>query len=125
MGKSKVRKKNGKPVKYTPKPTGISKTKMKKLMELIAQQQELMKEPQETLEIREGAGELHISENFTKKLNVLASDSINEGPELHETENSQEEFIESLDSLSSESINTEIKEDSSDVTEGPVSSENE
>ena len=31
MGKSKVRKKNGKPVKYTPKPTGISKTKMKKL----------------------------------------------------------------------------------------------
>jgi hypothetical protein len=125
MGKSKVRKKNGKPVKYTPKPTGISKTKMKKLMELIAQQQELMKEPQETLEIREGGGALHISENFTKKLNVLASDSINEGPELQETENSHKEFTESLDSLSSESINTEIKEDSSDVTEGPVSSENE
>ena len=34
MTKSRVRKKNGKPVKYTPKPTGISKTKMKKLMEL-------------------------------------------------------------------------------------------
>lgn len=124
MGKSKVRKKNGKPVKYTPKPTGISKTKMKKLMEMIAQQQELMKEPSETPEIREGGGALHISEDFTKKLNVVSSDSINEGPELHETENSQEEFIESLDSLSSESIDTGIKEDSSGETEGPVSSEN-
>jgi hypothetical protein len=125
MPKSKVRKKKGKPVKYTPKPTGISKTKMKKLMELIAQQQESMKEASETPEIREGEGSLHISENFTKKLNVVASDSINEGPELQETENSHEEFIESLDSLSSESIDTEIYDDSSDVTEGPVSSENE
>lgn len=125
MGKSKVRKKNGKPVKYTPKPTGISKTKMKKLMELIAQQQELMKEPSETLEIREGEGSLHISGDFTKKLNVVASDQINEGPELHETEKSHEEFIDSLDTLSSESIDTEIPDDSSDVTEGPVSSGNE
>jgi hypothetical protein len=125
MPKSKVRKKKGKPVKYTPKPTGISKTKMKKLMELIAQQQELMKEAQETPEIREGEGSLHISEDFTKKLNVVSSDSINEGPELQETENSHVEFIESLDSLSSESIDTEIYDDSSDVTEGPVSSENE
>jgi hypothetical protein len=125
MPKSKVRKKKGKPVKYTPKPTGISKTKMKKLMELIAQQQELMKEAPETPEIREGAGELHISEDFTKKLNVLASDSINEGPELQETENSHEEFIESLDSLSSESIDNEIHDDSSELTEGPSSSENE
>lgn len=125
MGKSKVRKKNGKPVKYTPKPTGISKTKMKKLMELIAQQQELMKEAQETPEIREGEGALHISEDFTKKLNVLSSDSINEGPELQETENSHEEFIDSLDSLSSESIDTDTQEDSSGITEGPVSSENE
>ena len=33
MPKSRVRKKKGKPVKYTPKPTGISKTKMKKLMD--------------------------------------------------------------------------------------------
>lgn len=125
MPKSKVRKKKGKPVKYTPKPTGISKTKMKKLMEMIAQQQELMKEPSETLEIREGGGSLHISEDFTKKLNVVASDQINEGPELQETENSHKEFTESLDSLSSESIDTEIKEDSSDLTEGPVSSEDE
>ena len=125
MPKSKVRKKKGKPVKYTPKPTGISKTKMKKLMELIAQQQELMKESAETPEIREGEGSLHISDDFTKKLNVVSSDSINEGPELQETENSHVEFIESLDSLSCESIDTEIYDDSSDVTEGPVSSENE
>lgn len=125
MPKSKVRKKKGKPVKYTPKPTGISKTKMKKLMELIAQQQESMKEASETPEIREGEGSLHISENFTKKLNVVASDEINEGPELQEIENSHKEFTESLDSLSSESIDTEIEEDSSDLTEGPVSSEDE
>ena len=124
MPKSKVRKKKGKPVKYTSKPTGISKTKMKKLMEMIAQQQELMKEAPETIEIREGGGSLHISEDFTKKLNVLASDSIKEGPELHETENSQEEFIESIDSLSSESIDTEIHDNSSNITEGPVTSEN-
>ena len=125
MPKSKVRKKKGKPVKYTPKPTGISKTKMKKLMEMIAQQQELTKEPSETLEIREGGGALHISEDFTKKLNVLASDSINEGPELQETENSHEEFIESLDSLSSESIDADTRDDFSGITEGPSSSENE
>ena len=67
MPKSKVRKKKGKPVKYTPKPTGISKTKMKKLMEMIAQQQESMKEASETPEIREGKGALHISEEFTKQ----------------------------------------------------------
>lgn len=35
MARSRVRKKNGKKVKYTPNPTGISKTKMKKLMEII------------------------------------------------------------------------------------------
>jgi hypothetical protein len=125
MPKSRVRKKKGKPVKYTPKPAGISKTKMKKLMELISQQQELMKESSETPEIREGEGSLHISEDFTKKLNVVSADSINEGPELQETENSHEEFIESLDSLSSASIDTEIYNDSSELTEGPVSSENE
>lgn len=43
MPKSRVRKKNGKKVKYTPKPTGISKTKMKKLMELIEQQKLMTK----------------------------------------------------------------------------------
>ena len=42
MPKSRVRKKNGKKVKYTPKPTGLSKTKMKKIMDMIAEQQKNM-----------------------------------------------------------------------------------
>jgi hypothetical protein len=124
MPKSKVRKKKGKPVKYTPKPTGISKTKMKKLMELIAQQQELMKEAPETPEIREGKGALHISEDFTKKLNVLATDQINEGPELQENEDSNNKFSdESVDlpTIVVENEDLEISEEN----EGPVSSESE
>jgi hypothetical protein len=124
MPKSKVRKKKGKPVKYTPKPTGISKTKMKKLMELIAQQQELMKEAPETPEIREGKGALHISEDFTKKLNVLGTDQINEGPELQENEDSNNKFSdESVDlpTIVVENEDLEISEEN----EGPVSSESE
>jgi len=124
MPKSKVRKKKGKPVKYTPKPTGISKTKMKKLMEMIAQQQELMKEAPETPEIREGKGALHISEDFTKKLNVLATDQINEGPELQENEDSNNKFSdESVDlpTIVVENEDLEISEEN----EGPVSSESE
>lgn len=124
MPKSKVRKKKGKPVKYTPKPTGISKTKMKKLMELIAQQQELMKEPQETLEIREGAGALHISDDFTKKLNVLSSDSINEGPELQENEDSNNKFSDESGDLPTIVVENEDLE-ISEENEGPVSSESE
>ena len=121
MPKSKVRKKKGKPVKYTTKPTGISKTKMKKLMELIAQQQELMKEAPETPEIREGKGALHISEDFTKKLNVLATDQINEGPELQENEDSNNKFSdESVDlpTTIDENEGIEIPQEN----EGPLSS---
>lgn len=40
--KSRVRKKNGKPVKYQPKPKGISKTKMKKILEMIQDQQKIL-----------------------------------------------------------------------------------
>lgn len=73
MPKSKVRKKNGKKVKYTPKPTGLSKTKMKKLMEMISGQQ---KEMQET-------GALQISEDFSNKMNVIPTEEIStDGPSL-------------------------------------------
>lgn len=41
MSKSRVRKKNGKKVKYTPPVQGISKTKMKKIQEYFALQKEL------------------------------------------------------------------------------------
>ncbi len=120
MTKSRVRKKNGKPVKYTPKPTGISKTKMKKLMELIAQQQELMKlsaETPGTPEIRE-EGTLHISDEFTKKLNVVSSDKINEGPIL------QEDLVLTEKEASSDS-NVESNPDTTVENEGPISSTNE
>lgn len=40
--KSRVRKRNGKPVKYQPKPKGISKTKMKKILEMIQEQQKIL-----------------------------------------------------------------------------------
>lgn len=121
MPKSKVRKKKGKPVKYTTKPTGISKTKMKKLMELIAQQQELIKEAPETPEIREGKGDLHISEDFTKKLNVLATDKINKGPELQESERSHQKSSnepEDLPTAIDENEGIEISQEN----EGPLSS---
>jgi len=122
MPKSKVRKKKGKPVKYTPKPTGISKTKMKKLMEMIAQQQELINESSETPEIREGKSDLHISEEFTKKLNVLATDKINKGPELQESEGSHQKSSnepEDLPTTIDENEGIEISEEN----EGPVSSD--
>jgi hypothetical protein len=122
MPKSKVRKKKGKPVKYTPKPTGISKTKMKKLMEIIARQQESMKEAPETPEIREGKGDLHISEEFTKKLNVLATDKINKGPELQENEDLNNKFSdESVDLPTAIDENEGIE--ISQENEGPVSSD--
>jgi hypothetical protein len=120
MTKSRVRKKNGKPVKYTPKPTGISKTKMKKLMELIAQQQELMKLSSEapgTPEIRE-EGTLHISDEFTKKLNVVSSDKISEGPELQEDSILQENEV-VTDSKDESNLDIPVE------NEGPVSSTNE
>jgi hypothetical protein len=122
MPKSKVRKKKGKPVKYTPKPTGISKTKMKKLMEIIARQQESMKEAPETPEIREGKGDLHISEEFTKKLNVLATDKINKGPELQESEKSHQKSSdepEDLPTAIDENGGIEISQEN----EGPLSSD--
>jgi hypothetical protein len=113
MPKSRVRKKKGKPVKYTPQPQGISKTKMKKLMELIAQQRELMETQQtETPEIREGEGQLLIGSEFTKKLNVNPSENILEGPGLSDIKE------EKSDELQQE----EISEVTHAEEEGPVSS---
>jgi len=114
--KSRVRKKNGKPVKYKPKPKGMSKTKMKKLMEMLQQQQEdSQKNSGEIPEIREGEGQLLISPEFIKKLNVNPSDEIKEGPELSEKENNDviPEIIE----------DTQEKIDEEEA-EGPVSSQN-
>jgi len=113
MPKSRVRKKKGKPVKYTPKPQGISKTKMKHLMELIAKQQELMQaQSTETPELREGGGELIIGSEFTKKLNVNPSAGILEGPGLSDIKEEVKE---------SEVKSEKIVEVAPDVEEGPVS----
>jgi hypothetical protein len=80
MSKSKVRKKNGKKVKYKPNPTGLSKTKMKKLMEMISGQQKSMQETQDNVV-------LGISEDFSDKINLAPADEIStEGPPLSYSE---------------------------------------
>ena len=97
MPKSKVRKKNGKKVKYTPTPKGLSKTKMKKLMEMIAEQQKNLESVPQS-EVRDESAPLHISEEFTKKLNVIPSSEVSEeGPSLSvaTAENTQEEKVNS------------------------------
>jgi len=111
--KSRVRKKNGKPVKYKPKSKGLSKTQMKKLMEMIQKQQE-NNTPTETPEIRDGQGELLISPEFIKKLNVNKSDEIEEGPILLETEKKEEPIAEV------DPVEENIEEDQE---KGPLSSE--
>jgi hypothetical protein len=80
MPKSKVRKKNGKKVKHNPKPTGLSKTKMKKLMEMISGQQKSMQESQDNVV-------LEISEDFSKKINLTPTGEIStDGPALSYSE---------------------------------------
>ena len=115
MAKSRVRKKNGKPVKYTPKPKGMSKTQMKKIMEMIQEQQKLSQEGStEIPETREGGGELLISPEFIKKLNVNASENIKEGPVLSEEDKSETSEEEERVILEKEEENTD---------QGPISSE--
>lgn len=115
--KSRVRKKKGKAVKYTAKPKGLSKTKMQKLLKMIEDQQKSAEQNSgETLEIREGEGELLISPEFTKKLNVTSEIEIENGPELAE---------ESMQGIPEESPKEEEKEVSKreEEIEGPISSE--
>jgi hypothetical protein len=114
MPKSRIRKKKGKPVKYTPKPTGISKTKMKKLMELLEQYKENSENTGDQIpEIREGAGSLIIPEEFKKKMNILPEDeSPNSGPELSEKNTDETE------SNSQESAEDNKENDESE-SEGP------
>jgi hypothetical protein len=75
MPKNKIRKKNGKKVKHTPKPTSISKTKMKKIMDAIAG----MKENSEVL----SGNSVSILEDSTGKMNILSPEELSlSGPEL-------------------------------------------
>jgi hypothetical protein len=84
MPKSRVRKKNGKKVKPTLKPKGLSKTKMKKLMEMISNQNKSLEGSDQISEISEG-NSLQISQDFTKKLNVNPRSEIElTGPSLSE-----------------------------------------
>ncbi len=117
--KSRVRKKKGKAVKYTPKPKGLSKTKMKKLLQMIEDQQKSAAENSaETPEIRDGGGELLISPEFIKKLNVTSDIEVENGPELAE---------ESTDGIPEDSLKETEKEvtekEKEEEKEGPISSE--
>jgi hypothetical protein len=117
--KSRVRKKNGNPVKYKPKPKGLSKTKMKKLLQMIEDQQKNSAENQAgTTEIREGGGELLISPDFIKKLNVSSSVLIDNGPEL--AEDSKHNITGDTDEIPEVS---ETPEQNNEEEEGPISSE--
>jgi len=83
MPKSRVRKKNGKKVKPAPRPKGLSKTKMKKIMEMISQQKQALEAGNQLQETRTEGAPLEISGNMTKKLNVAPTGEINlQGPEL-------------------------------------------
>lgn len=118
MSKSRVRKKKGKPVKYTPKPTGISKTKMKKLMELLEQynKQTDSNENPEVSPLRNNMeGDLIIPEEFTKKMNMASSDEHNEGPELSMDQNNE--------NSDEENSKEEIQEESTEDNVGPQSSD--
>jgi hypothetical protein len=111
--KSRVRKKNGKPVKYKQKPKGLSKTRMKKLLKMIEDQQKAAQENSgEVSETREG-GELLISPEFIKKLNVNPSDSIEEGPALYE-EKKKEEPVNEAETID--------KKEEENLNQGPISS---
>ena len=114
MPKSRVRKKKGKPVKYTPKPTGISKTKMKKLMELLEQYKQNSENHGDQIpEIRDEAGSLIIPEEFKKKMNILPGEETpDSGPEL------SEETTDEIESNSHES-NDNDKENDESESEGP------
>lgn len=79
MPKNKVRKKNGKKVKYTPKPTGLSKTKMKKLMEMISGQQKITHNQESEV--------IEIPIDLSEKISLVSNDEISdEGPILSGTE---------------------------------------
>ena len=117
--KSRVRKKKGKPVKYQPKPKGLSKTKMKKLLQMIEEQQKSAAENSaETPEIREGGGELLISPDFIKKLNVSSEVEVSNGPEL------AEESKDGIPEGEIEEPENNTKEEVKDTKEeGPISSD--
>jgi len=85
MPKSKNKRKNGKVKKYQPKPKGISKRKLEKLLEQFKNQ--TIKNPLQEgiVELRNDESQLEISDDSKKKYNVISSDSpINEGPKLSE-----------------------------------------
>jgi len=115
--KSRVRKKNGKPVKYKPKPKGISKTQMNKILKMIEDQKKLNSEGSgEIPETREEMGELLISPDFIKKLNVNPSSEVKEdGPELYSSNNLEEDNNE-------KNIDTRENIEENNITEGPSSS---
>jgi hypothetical protein len=84
--KSRVRKKNGKPVKYQPKPKGISKTKMKKILAMIEEQQKILATEKESTQ--ENIEEAVIIEDNT--VDIIENDSIETvSDDINESENKE------------------------------------
>jgi len=83
MPKSKVRKKNGKKVKYKPKTQGISKKKLEQLLKNMKEIENFnFPKPEDILEIRDESV-LEINDPDKKKYNIVLGESeISQGPEL-------------------------------------------
>lgn len=81
MPKSKVRKKNGKKVKYNPKTQGISKKKLEQLLKNMKEIGNFPK-PEDILEISDESV-LEINDPDKKKYNIVLGESeISQGQEL-------------------------------------------
>lgn len=116
MPKSRVRKKKGKPVKYTPNPTGISKTKLKKLKELL-EQYNIQENDSQVPEIREGEGigTLIIPDELKEKINMAS-----ENPDIEDAIELSEKNEENDNKPDG---NIDISSEGSDEMEGPSTSE--
>jgi hypothetical protein len=87
MAKSRNKRKNGKVKKYQPKPKGISKKKLEKLLEQFKNQTINNSSEEGVVEIRTDESQLEILDDSKKKYNVVSSDStFIEGPELSQNQ---------------------------------------
>lgn len=86
MPKSNKKRKNGKAKKYSPKPKGISKSKLEDLLRQF-RQNGMMATQDEIAEIRMDSSDLEIGDESKKSYNMLSTkDEINDGPELSQGE---------------------------------------
>jgi predicted type IV restriction endonuclease len=84
MAKNSKKRKNGKIKKYVPKPKGISKTKMKKIMDFLKEQKD--SQGVQPLEIKE-INNSEASEDFNKKTSEELSCEKSDADPAEDTKN--------------------------------------